>query len=43
MIVGDSINIPKASNTFATTKSKTITGTNTIKPISNAVVNSLTM
>ena len=41
IIVGDSMNIPNASNIFATTRSKTINGTNIIKPISNDVFNSL--
>ena len=41
IIVGDNMNIPSANSTFATTKSSTINGTNTIKPISNAVFNSL--
>ena len=38
MIVGDNMNIPSASRMFATTRSSTINGTNTIKPISNAVI-----
>ena len=41
-ICGDNINIPNASNMFATTKSKTIKGTYIIKPTSNAVFNSET-
>jgi len=38
IIVGDNINIPNASNIFATTKSKTIKGTNIINPISKALL-----
>ena len=41
IIVGDSINIPNASKIFATTRSSTINGTNTTKPISNATLSSL--
>ena len=37
MIVGDNMNIPKASRMLATTRSSTMNGTNTTKPISNAV------
>ena len=35
------MNIPSASKIFATTKSSTINGTNTTKPISKATFNSL--
>ena len=41
MIVGDSINIPSANRIFATTKSSTINGTKTTKPISKATFSSL--
>ena len=36
IIVGESINIPSAKSIFATTKSSTINGTKTTKPISKA-------
>ena len=35
------MNIPSASNMFATTRSRTINGTKTMKPISKAVLSSL--
>ena len=41
IIVGDNINIPSASKMFATTKSSTINGTKTTKPISKATLSSL--
>ena len=41
IIVGDNMNIPNASNIFATTRSKIINGTNMMKLISNDVFNSL--
>ena len=41
IIVGVNINIPRASNIFATTKSNIMNGTNIIKLISKDVFNSL--